>query len=247
MAHKGHTKIALGTRPFIEAGVDEVAHARSLFLHQMLEYAPLVLVRLDRDVLPLVGSKQFESALKSWATRCDLTVSGNLPPWIPATATVEWWKEQPEWAGKLWLMVGESLPLGVGEETQQRVNAIIDARLKQILEARRAKRPEPPLLVPGYRGFEGEGKWEEPPKSYKRRMRKDAESAGFVRVPTSTLEHFQWACRFQCAGERIIDIADDAKVHRRDVEKAINHVLRLIGLDRRKERHGPSTDDLKNW
>jgi hypothetical protein len=198
-----HTKISLGTRPFIEPGVDDVAHARELFRHLISEYAPQVMERLATHVLPhLADREKCEKALKRWAHHCHLTANDELPHWIQARPTLGWWHREPKpyIVGKLWFTSGESHPLGAREAG---------------------------------------GGWVEPQRGYEMRMRKKAEAIGYVPVPTATLEHFRWAVRFQCGGERIKIIADRAGVHRRDVEKAVNHVLTLIGLDRRIEKHGP--------
>src|ERR1700680_2535275 len=160
---------------------------------------------------------------------------------MQARATLGWWHREPKpnIVGKLWFISGESQP-------SQRAEALVVERLKSILEARAAKRPEPPLLYPEYRGKEDN--WVEPPKSYQQRIRRDATALGIVPTPTIMLEHFQWTIEFHCggqdplqAGERIKVIAGRARVHPRAVEKAVNHVLGLIGLDRRQEPRGPIT------
>jgi hypothetical protein len=237
-----HTKITLSTRPFIEPGVDDVAAARDLFRYLITLHAPQVLMRLASLVLPhLADRENCERALSRWAKHSHLTKDDKLPHWMLVRPTLGWWGrcQDPRIVGKVWFSAGESQP-------KQRAEALIKERLKPILEARAAKRPEPPMLYPGERGKES--KWVEPPKSYEARMRRDIAALGWVAAPTVTLEHFQWAVRFQCGRERIQIIAGRAGAHPRAVEKAVKHVLALIGLDRRVEKHGPlRRDDLKNW
>jgi len=226
------TKITLGTRIYGERHVTDVAEARYVFLHQIPEHAPEALQNLASLVGPIHERRNDTSAaVARWGAKFYLTRDGAVPDWVSeqVSAALDEWSAHPRRAGKLWSVVGE-LP-SLSEETQKRERKLIAARLEPVLKARRHGKHEPALFIPGLRGAD------ESNKAFLHRLRKDAAVVGLHRPSTATLEHFQWAAQFQCAALRITEI--DAGAKRRDIEKAVNKVLRLVGLDRRREQAGP--------
>ena len=76
-------------------------------------------------------------------------------------------------------------------------------------------------------------------KDYQDRINQFYKALGYKPVNRQELlKHIEWTVAFQVSGEKFTDIASSANVKPQAISKAVNSVLKLIGLNRKPVRSG---------
>lgn len=244
MAHNWHTKTArLGRAVFVHPQ-EEIVAARHLFLKAIETTCPEVLANLGEDVLPhyKADDDDIDDARLRWAKRFNLITHDNLtrgevlPQWLESQVhiTLRFW-EQYEYTPRWHFLVPQQgmgiygLPphldelkislggVGGSDETEAELMQRLIDEANSVIKEHRAT----------IRTWAEQNGLKEPRE---------------VRRP----EHFEWAVWFQIKGQRATEIAasvgdgfDD-----RSVRLAVAEVLRLIGIDKRRDRSGPARRSL---
>lgn len=223
----GRSTVHLGTRPWIELGIEDVGEAREVFLSLIPKHAPGVI----QGLMPVFGCRTphgFDTAILDWARKYHLTHKAKVPDWVTAQVrtTVQLWKDDKhrKWRGKDWVFLEgyEHCETGIEPERLERAAAL--ARIPRYAKLMRL------VHEPGATQAQADLK-------YRNAMRPLAKALSLRPRPSPMqLEHFVWAVRFQCGGERIDAIASEKARSDQAVSRAVSIVLNRVGLTRRRDR-----------
>lgn len=208
-----------GFHPWLPRGVGDVGEARMIFLGLIPDAAPRAVMK---DLESCLHSRDRASAIERWARKYHLVEKDpnggiSVPSWVV---------EQADFTLDLW--------------TGRRSERIPEPVTEEFLRLARKLRGRSWIMILGYELDDVIVQREdEKEKHFEVRRRNEARRRGLVHPGRILREHFEWAIRFQLAEERICFIAADAERTEQDVGVAVNRVLKLVGLARRREPRGP--------